>query len=410
MTMMNLTMKIRSTWGYYLSFDSKFDTPESDPRDTQNSGAYIFRPSTPDQQLHTIQPIAANFVNTTIGIEVHTEYQVPWIKTVTRVMVDQPHLEVEYTIGPIPIEDQRGKEIVSRLSTPIQSDGTFFTDSNGREFMKRVRNHRPTWDLNVYEPVAGNYYPVNTACFIQDDHGKALAIATDRSQGGTSLMDGTLELMVQRRTLADDARGVGEPINETDGGITPYPPYGNATRIGEGVIIKGKHLIKIGAKGGSTLARSMMDHAFVDPVIFVGSAPAGTNVPFVKPDVNGLPVELPPNVMMVTRSFLYEEKEPTLLLRLAHQYGHGEDEELSKTVEVDLRSCVPGYEITGVRELTLSANQDFSSWMQRRFDWVGEGLIHDSGIAFEQSNSMSIETKVTLTPMDIRTFQITVKH
>lgn len=45
---------------------------------------------------------------------------------------------------------------------------------------------------------------------------KRLTIVTDRSEGGSSIKDGQIELMIHRRTLHDDARGVGEPLNETD--------------------------------------------------------------------------------------------------------------------------------------------------------------------------------------------------
>ena len=31
---------------------------------------------------------------------------------------------------------------------------------NAREMQRRQRNFRPTWRLNVTEPIAGNYYPV----------------------------------------------------------------------------------------------------------------------------------------------------------------------------------------------------------------------------------------------------------
>ena len=37
----------------------------------------------------------------------------------------------------------------------------------------------------------------------------------DRSQGGTSLNDGEIKLMQNRRLLFDDWRGVGEALNET---------------------------------------------------------------------------------------------------------------------------------------------------------------------------------------------------
>ena len=44
----------------------------------------------------------------------------------------------------------------------------WYTDSEGQEMQYRKRNYRPTWVLNVTEPVAGNYYPMNTASYIQD--------------------------------------------------------------------------------------------------------------------------------------------------------------------------------------------------------------------------------------------------
>ena len=40
-------------------------------------------------------------------------------------------------------------------------------------------------------------------------------LLTDRSQGGASIQDGELEVMVHRRLLFDDAFGVGEPLNES---------------------------------------------------------------------------------------------------------------------------------------------------------------------------------------------------
>ena len=42
-----------------------------------------------------------------------------------------------------------------------------------------------------------------------------LTVLTDRSQGGASINDGQIELMVHRRTLKDDSLGVGESLNET---------------------------------------------------------------------------------------------------------------------------------------------------------------------------------------------------
>lgn len=41
-------------------------------------------------------------------------------------------------IGPIPMDDGVGKEIITRMTANMATDRTFYTDSNGRDFLKRV--------------------------------------------------------------------------------------------------------------------------------------------------------------------------------------------------------------------------------------------------------------------------------
>lgn len=88
-----------------------------------------------------------------------------------------------------------GKEVITKYTTKIASNGTFYTDSNGRRWMKRKRNQRSSWNLTLTEPVASNYYPITSSIAIRDAIHQATVI-TDRPQGGTSIEDGTLELMV----------------------------------------------------------------------------------------------------------------------------------------------------------------------------------------------------------------------
>ena len=79
-----------------------------------------------------------------------------------------PHYaEVEWTAGPIPISDDKGKEVVIQYKSALKSGDTFQTDSNGREMLTRKLDYRPTWDLKVTQPVAGNYYPLTAAIAIQ---------------------------------------------------------------------------------------------------------------------------------------------------------------------------------------------------------------------------------------------------
>lgn len=75
----------------------------------------------------------------------------------------------------------------------------------------------PTWELVVTQPVAGNYYPLNSHIKIKDS-GKTVSVLVDRARGGSVIKNGIIELMIHRRLLEDDVRGVWEPLNETEPG------------------------------------------------------------------------------------------------------------------------------------------------------------------------------------------------
>lgn len=110
----------------------------------------------------------------------------------------EPLIEIDWTVGPIPVSDGIGKEVIIRYSTDIQNNGEFFTDSNGRQLLSRIRDYRPTFEINMTEPTAQNYYPVNSKILIRDEAGSELGVLVDRSQGGGSIQDGSVELMVHR--------------------------------------------------------------------------------------------------------------------------------------------------------------------------------------------------------------------
>lgn len=137
---------------------------------------------------------------------------------IKKLSYQENHYEIETYISEVPVLDGVGKEVILKVKTGIKNEDTFFTDSSGLYLQKRKLNFRETWNLEVHQPVAGNYYPVNGVILIEDPQsGYAAAIMNDRSQGGTSLRPGEIELMIHRRTLRDDARGVGEQLNEKVG-------------------------------------------------------------------------------------------------------------------------------------------------------------------------------------------------
>jgi len=376
--------KLSQTWGYYTSFDCNLDqsvVPSEDP--TQNSGAYIFRPSTPAQSAIPFRPISHEVVKTTASVEIRLTFEESWISQVTRISKDAPFVEVEYSVGPIPIEDGRGKEVVFKYHSSVRNNATFYTDSNGREFQKRVLNYRPTWNLDVYEPLAGNFYPINAAIYIEDNE-SSLSVALDRSQGGTSLRDGEIEIMVQRRTLMDDNKGVDEPMNETIGGMTPYPPYGNALRLGPGVVVRGTHRILVGnGPHGAAQARSTMDGVFAEPLVFIAPVDDETlDVPskLQNPTLHSPLGQCPPGVFLLT--FARTSNDDSMYLaRFAHQFDVGEDETFNQPITFDLGEVFADFHIIAAVEMSLTGNEKIRSL-----------------------NDLS----VTLKQMEIKTFEVTL--
>ena len=81
----------------------------------------------------------------------------------------QTGCEIETFIDSIPIDDNQGKEIVMKVSSPqISNNNVFYTDSQGLDLQKRILNYRPTWNLTVHQPSSGNYYPINGMIAIED--------------------------------------------------------------------------------------------------------------------------------------------------------------------------------------------------------------------------------------------------
>ncbi|XP_005881664.1 PREDICTED: lysosomal alpha-mannosidase, partial [Myotis brandtii] len=360
---------------------------------SQASGAYIFRPNR-QKPLFISRWAQTRLVKTALVQEVHQNFSA-WCSQVVRLYPGQRHLELEWTVGPIPVGDGWGKEVISRFDTALETKGLFFTDSNGREILERRRDYRPTWELNQTEPVAGNYYPVNTRIYITDGN-MQLTVLTDRSQGGSSLSDGSIELMVHRRLLRDDDRGVGEPLLETSE---------------SGLWVRGRHLVLLDkARTAAVGHRLQAEKELLAPqlVLARGSGtPYHLEVAPRKQVRGGGPAEreeleeLPPNVHLLTLARWGREM---LLLRLEHQFALGEDMvgNLSSPVTLDLRDLFSAFTITDLKETTLAANQLRAK--ASRLQWTP-----NTGPTLKPSPSRLDPASITLQPMEIRTFLASVQ-
>lgn len=327
-----------------------------------------------------------------------------------------------------------GKEVVSKFKSSIASQGELLTDSNGREMLLRRRNFRPTWNLSQTEPVAGNYYPINAAAAIRDAAAQ-LTVLVDRSQGAGSVLDGELELMVHRRLLYDDSRGVGEPHDETRD-ITPYYSadgyYGGpgGAHTGPGLVVRGTHTVSVEPPAtAARIWRPLTDRVFAKPAMLFRNGGATLPAPFgVQPSVvrgvsstgtgigtgpgrSALARTLPPNVALMT---LLSLSRNTVLLRLAHQFGLGEDGALSKPVSVDLASLFDpaALKISSVREVSLTNNQNKSDILRKRREaatWT-PGMVEAAVHPWRNQAPLDFKRSgvVTLGPLEIKTFVLEV--
>lgn len=306
-----------------------------------------------------------------------------------------------------------------KFTSGLASKGTYYTDSNGREMVKRVRDQRgPSYPpLVVSEPVAGNYYPVNSMLSLDD--GKAeMTVVTDVSMGGASMADGELEMMVHRRVLKDDSRGVQEPLNETmcgcnDIGATPGS-MGAHGREGDG----GCECAGLTMRGVAYLIVDTVDNAhaqrrkLIETLNFPPTLAFGTGQDIKVPSWSAIVAELPENIKLMTLTNNYQDIHPgTVLLRLAHMYEVDEHPTLSAPTLVDLSKVFAkaGFKITEATETTVTANQPVAQRDASAFDWPTEdvtgGKMYKSDNAHERRYPFdSTAMTVTVRPMEVRTF------
>jgi alpha-mannosidase len=442
------SVPMRIVWGWYnSSVGGCTQYPADVPKDIQEppctgqkSGAYIFRPNSselfPPGQT---QAPTLSVVQGPVVTEVYQKYS-DWVSHVIRLYKGADYIEVEWTAGPIPVDTPWmapvahtkkgepmpniwGKEVVVRYQSGLASQGTWYTDSNGKEMVKRVYNKRgPSYPhtYNISEPVAGNYYPVN-AMMSLDDGTHELAVLTDVSQAGASLADGGLEFMVHRRVQDDDSRGVQEPLNETmcgcndigakPGSMGAHGHEGDGGCDCAGLTMRGKHWLVFDTISKAHEIRRVRSEGINFPSTLAfhhsSSAPAVTTF-------SALSSALPPNVKLVTLTSNYASfNDGKFMLRLSHLYEAGEHPTLAVPVAVDLEKVFgkAGLKITSAVETTLTGNRPLAEVDANKFRWktrapnqAVEALMAESTAkAFEERIAFNYPV-VTIRPMEVRTF------
>jgi lysosomal alpha-mannosidase len=359
------TVKIQQNYLYYQSSTGT-------PSDGQASGAYIFRPANDTANTFGGASPVVTYTNGTLMSEVRRVFS-PYLTQIIRLYSDQANIEVVDMVGPIDTSDNIGKEVITRYTTDLATQDLFYTDSNGIEFQTRKINYRPSWPYQVVEPVSGNYYPINSAAYIKDSAKDAqFTLLTDRSRGGGSAVAGVLEAMIQRATVKDDSRGVGEPINE----------HNVVHSVSWLVVDAASSSANIYRQASKRLSHPLvLSFASTDSVASWTSQYKTNFAPLTKP--------LPPNVQLLT--FAPTEQDSQYILRFHHTFQVGEDPALSQPVTIDINSFFQNYQVSSATETQLTAVRK-----------------SDRSDAVEFKGTTRAPINIVLKPTEIRTFVVTL--
>ncbi|XP_051976058.1 alpha-mannosidase 2x isoform X2 [Xyrauchen texanus] len=168
------------------------------------SGAYLFLPDGNAKPYSQREAPIVRVVEGPLFAEVVTHYQ--HFQQTVRIHnvpgVDGLSLDITTMVD---IRDQNNKELAMRLVTDIKSEDTFYTDLNGFQMQPRRYFQKL--------PLQANFYPMPTMAYIQDRQYR-LTLHTAQALGVSSLASGQLEVILDRRLMQDDNRGLGQGLKD----------------------------------------------------------------------------------------------------------------------------------------------------------------------------------------------------
>jgi lysosomal alpha-mannosidase len=181
------------------------------------------------------------------------------------------------------------------------------------------------------------------------------SIYIDRSEGGGSISDGSIEIMLHRRLLYDDRLGEGEPLNET--------------AFGEGLVIRGKHVLIVQSPALSArYHRVGAQQLYMHPLATYSLTQQtydNYSVAYIQ-TWSALTDTLPLNVHLLT---LDQIGPKDFLVRVEHYFELFEDDTYSQPVTIDLQSIFKSIgTISNTVELALGGNVALANF--QRLEWL----------------------------------------
>jgi len=256
----------------------------------------------------------------------------------------------------------------------------------GMELQERKLNYRQSFPVNITQPIAGNYYPVQSGIVMTDPNTKErLFIMPDRAQGGTSPYHGSLELMIHRRLLRDDGKGVTQNLNEVD-----WDGQGMRQWVTHNILLSKADYL------APSYRQVQMDRDVDILTFFSDLSSVGTPNQTPEPAQSVGFIDIDPMVKLTTRPI----NATQFLLRF-----HNMDDASNRTVHNSVFKS-PAYASLHVVETSLSANQPKTEMLKRKLNWNGLDLNNPNYAKTDYYTG----TEFVLRPQEIRTFVVTVNN
>ncbi|CEF62357.1 Alpha-mannosidase 2x [Strongyloides ratti] len=167
------------------------------------SGAYIFNPDGPSKRINeddNIFIVSKGILKSTVFVKGSNEINLYHTYEINKF---DKSISIQNSID---ISSLKDFELVMKFNTSINNRDIFYTDLNGFQIIKR--RYLPEM------PIQGNFYPFPSMMYIEDKN-KRLSIVTGQPLGVSSLNNGEIEILIDRRSTHDDECGMGEGIQDT---------------------------------------------------------------------------------------------------------------------------------------------------------------------------------------------------
>ncbi|CDW73520.1 glycosyl hydrolases family 38 protein [Stylonychia lemnae] len=187
-------------FGFELRFYPSYDGYQD------KGGIYVFKTSQSDSSYFSEELLSTEILEGKFQTGLQFTYKAHDRNTISIVTVyltrdDKGCGDIEFDIKKDGL-DRNVEATVNWFSDEIQNNGVFYTDSNGLEYVKRIK--RNAFEESDFKSTApANFYPINTGIFIENKTKKLqMIVMNDRAQAGS--------------VLTNDQLGNPEFLNELD--------------------------------------------------------------------------------------------------------------------------------------------------------------------------------------------------